>query len=980
MVFSPDDTRLASASTDKTIRLWDSRTGREIQTLRGHTKEVTALAFSFDGSLIASDSSDKTVRLWNFDTSQEIRRLQFSEQIGVGASNCSTFSVGFAPNAELLTLAPAARLVQWWDSKTGEEIHNVRVQHDLIEHAALSSNGAVLALVTREHIACIWDCQTGREVLKLKLPKLDADTLDISGDLCFLALSPRDHTLRLWDLRMGQEVQKFEGHDEDIVTANFSPTGAILASASKDRTVRLWDMKTSGTMHVLSVDDLAESFERSLTFSQDGLFLVVKSRNGLHLWSSETGQQLLNVKVGLGESICAHAFSPDDSLIAWATRDLLSIRDRHLETERTLQRPPVPNSEYTELVFSPDSSLLVSTSENHIEVWNTRTGDLQQRLSCSHVDTIAFCPTTSLLASLSSDDVVQLWDLETGLELQRLDCGPGKGRGFHGETFVVMDFSRDGSLLTLARSQKVQTWNASTWQEVQEFDFLPNQILDCAFSLDHALCALLSSEQKVHFWNMKPCEEVQMLGGLSETIVKVALSFDGTIFASMTGNQKLRLYDSRTGQRLSTVSGSTKDASEMTIAPNMDFLAFVHEDNTIRVLRLKTSEEIQKLDGHSGRVSGMAFSRDGSLLASASSDTTVRLWEIGMDLEERGVKGCAYDIKQVIFSPDGTLIASLCSNSILLFDRVKGKVNQELKTQEEVITMLFSPDSSILVSACWDDRLKSWNTRTGQELQEVEVSRSYDIVLEFAPDSSSIAFVSDRRLRLWNPRTGQALSDIGKVDDSYPRFAFSPDGILFAYTLGKAIQLRNLSSRQFIEFSEELAEEPAGQVSVLTFSSDCKLLASSSQSEDFIRIWSVETGRVMMAIHAYHSHCTTLFFSITGNLLVGQSYDTTQVWDLSTGNSLKWFFASPSHSLYFSEDEKFLITDRGAVRIDDTDTTVDASKPVYVLSDEWFQCNDRNCLWLPHDYRPRGGGCVAYHNGTFAIGTNSGRVCFFEFR
>jgi WD40 repeat protein len=67
VAFSPDGKRLASASADKTVRVWDADRGQEVLVLTGHTGLVTAVAFSPDGTRLASASVDKTVRIWDAD-------------------------------------------------------------------------------------------------------------------------------------------------------------------------------------------------------------------------------------------------------------------------------------------------------------------------------------------------------------------------------------------------------------------------------------------------------------------------------------------------------------------------------------------------------------------------------------------------------------------------------------------------------------------------------------------------------------------------------------------------------------------------------------------------------------------------------------------------------------------------------------------------------------------------------------------------
>ena len=79
MSFSPDGTRLASGSYDKTVKLWDTRTGGEVRTLRGHTSLVFSVSFSPDGTRLASGSGDNTVKLWDARSGAEILTLRACE-------------------------------------------------------------------------------------------------------------------------------------------------------------------------------------------------------------------------------------------------------------------------------------------------------------------------------------------------------------------------------------------------------------------------------------------------------------------------------------------------------------------------------------------------------------------------------------------------------------------------------------------------------------------------------------------------------------------------------------------------------------------------------------------------------------------------------------------------------------------------------------------------------------------------------------
>ncbi len=123
--FSPDGARLASASDDRTARVWDTRTGRELLVVRGHTSAVYAVGFSPDGTRLATGSEDRTARVWDARTGQELLTLTGHAE--------KVYSVRFSPDGARLTTVSWDGERRLWDARTGQLLpgpHDPRSQEE----------------------------------------------------------------------------------------------------------------------------------------------------------------------------------------------------------------------------------------------------------------------------------------------------------------------------------------------------------------------------------------------------------------------------------------------------------------------------------------------------------------------------------------------------------------------------------------------------------------------------------------------------------------------------------------------------------------------------------------------------------------------------------------------------------------------------------------------------------------------------------
>lgn len=367
VAFSPDDTLLASASFDETIRLWNWRANQEIRIVESGLSR--ALAFSPDGQLLASGGSakDNAIKIWNVKNGSLVRTLQ-GHQGGVR-------SVTFSPDGQYLISSGMDRTVKVWRVADGSHVRTFQGEAFPTYAMAYLSNPKLVAFSGDSAGIQLVQEANGSLSKVLAQDHHGITELTFSSDGAWLAFTQRftlqGDTITLWNAADDEFKGVLRGHDGLVLAITFSADGEWLASGGTDGVVNLWRRQDQRLVwsikrHVSPVLDVV--------FSPRADMLASASATEIKIWRVTDGQEIESFE---GSNFVA--FSPDGMLLATGGSNPFLVHVWRI-VDKALVRVLSSHRNIVEMgIFSPDGTWLATGSsggENTIKVWRIADGSL----------------------------------------------------------------------------------------------------------------------------------------------------------------------------------------------------------------------------------------------------------------------------------------------------------------------------------------------------------------------------------------------------------------------------------------------------------------------------------------------------------------------------------------------------------------------------------------------------------------------------
>ncbi|TQS29730.1 pentapeptide repeat-containing protein [Microbispora sp. KK1-11] len=546
----------------------------------------------------------------------------------------------------------------------------------------------------------------------------------------------------------------------------------------------------------------------------------------------------------------------------------------------------------------------------------TRTPALQIPRNAGTITSLAWSPSSEMLATGTPEGAICLWDASNG-DLVRT---------FDGHVGIVqaLAYSRDGVHLASAGDDGgVRIRQAGTTALIRTLGDHTNWTNGLAYSPDGGLLAAGGDDGTIGILDVTTGEVVRVLRSSTEEPLHVlGYSPDGARLATAGSDYAVLLWDATTGALVRTLRHEEPELMSASYSPGCDRFATVASDGVVRIWDMTTGALLSALGTGLDAVTVLDCSPDGTCLA-AGDGRTLQLWDIGtatlirtLPLDEIRV------LEAVSYSPDGTRLAIKGGGVLSVWDTASGtRVHAFSYGLEPQLTTAYSPDGTTVVTG-GDKALRVWDAATGKLLNTLGGHTEASRATAFSPDGTRLATGGDDLvLRIWGIGAGTLERTLHGNDISIQTLAFSPDGTRLAAGGGDRI------ARVWDPATGEhliTLEGHTDWIRALAFSPDGTRLATAGD-DCTLRVWDPATGEHLATLQGHTDWINALAYSPDGTNIVTASDDrTVRVWDAATGEHLATLEGHTGwiNALAYSPDGTNIVTasDDRTVRIWDTAT------------------------------------------------------------
>jgi len=912
IAFSPNGKRIASASRDHTINIWDPIAGGEpLLTLTGHANEVWSIAYSPDGEKLLSTSEDNTIRMWVLNTGEK----------KVILDDVRAVDLDFSPDGKRIAFSSDNKFpnFQVWEVLDSEQSLPSSLPSTSPSSLPSTSPSSLSSTPPSSHPTNkpIMKIVQNRRVFALSGHGSMVRSVNYNPSGSRIVSGGCDRHIKVWDaISGGNPIFSFDaitGIGLDCVySTEYSHNGKKIVSGADDNSVKMWNAFNGKNIFTIQLDGTV----RSVGFNNDSSRIVSSSREAVQIWNARQGSSIMNL-TGHSELVQVVKYSPDGTLVASGSYDkTIKIWDAINEGPAKLTLTG-HTGVVSSIAFSPNGKRIASASMDHtINIWDPIAGGEPLLILTGHLGavlSIAYSPDGRNIASSSVDNTVEIWDAKIGGRPILTITEVGK--------VLDIDFNHDGSRITLARdNHNVDIWNIFATQGPTTIPpispaFYPtfppikatvktensfslsghtSYVVSVRYSPDGSRIVSGACDKTIKIWDAVTGSHIMTLGDHKGCVNSVEYSRDGTYIVSGSSDKSIKMWDASSGSVMFTIP---LDAEVKSVGFNKDISRIVSSSgNLVQIWDALQSSSIMDLTGHTELVNAVQYSPDGTLIASCSNDNTIKIWDaIKKGPAKITFTGHNSNVNSIVFSPDGRRLASASSdNTVKIWDiTTYGEALLTRESLHDIWSVSFFPDGS-KVAFGGDGEIQIWDTETGSgnlilSIEDLGIAEVKDI--DFSSDGTRIAFSSaPDKIEVWEI------------------FSIPTSPIAWIEMVATKSKILSLVGHQ--SYSRSVRYSPTGTRIV------------SGSCDKTIRTWDAVTGSSIMTLDGHTGCVHSVEYNYDGTRIVsGSSDNSIKMWDVLDNGSLIYTISLDDdvNSVDFNKDGSRIVSSSGKlVQIWDT--------------------------------------------------------------